>query len=239
MMRKGHNMKKQIIAMGGGGFSAEPENPLLDLYILNQSSKVKPKICFIPTASGDSSNYISNFYNFFDEQDCEPSHLSLSNPPTRDLESFVLEKDIIYVGGGNTRDLLILWEEWGLDHILNKAWNQGIILAGISAGSMCWFEEGVTDSYGDKLEPIKCLGFLKGSNCPHYDEEANRRPSYHELLANSKIKAGIATDDGVALHYVDQEISHIISSRPHSKAYHVYFDKTLKEIELETTYLGV
>lgn len=155
------------------------------------------------------------------------------------MESFVLEKDIIYVGGGNTRDLLILWEEWGLDHILNKAWNQGIILAGISAGSMCWFEEGVTDSYGDKLEPIKCLGFLKGSNCPHYDEEANRRPSYHELLANSKIKAGIATDDGVALHYVDQEISHIISSRPHSKAYHVYFDKTLKEIELETTYLGV
>lgn len=238
-MRKGHNMKKQIIAIGGGGFSVEPENPLLDVYILNQSSKIKPKICFIPTASGDSSNYISSFYDFFDEQDCEPSHLSLSNPQTRDVESFILEKDIIYVGGGNTRDLLSLWEEWGLDHILKKAWNQGIILAGISAGSICWFEEGVTDSYGDKLEPIKCLGFLKGSNCPHYDEETNRRQSYHELLANSKIKGGIATDDGVALHYVEQEISNIISSRPHSKAYHVYFDKTLKEIELETTYLGV
>ncbi|WP_349288079.1 Type 1 glutamine amidotransferase-like domain-containing protein, partial [Pseudoalteromonas sp. BZP1] len=111
-----------MIALGGGGFSMEPKNTLLDTYVLNQSRKVKPKICFIPTASGDSDNYISRFYNFFEKQNCTPTHLSLFKPPTRDLESFILDKDIIYVGGGNTRNLLVLWKEWGLDNILKKAW---------------------------------------------------------------------------------------------------------------------
>ncbi|MEK5333053.1 Type 1 glutamine amidotransferase-like domain-containing protein [Lysinibacillus sp. FSL W8-0992] len=229
---------KQIIALGGGGFSMEPENPLLDKYILHQSKKSNPKICFIATASGDSENYISRFYHFFEKQDCQPSHLSLFNPPTRELESFLLEKDIIYVGGGNTKNLLVLWKEWGLDTILRKAWEQGIVLAGISAGSICWFEEGVTDSYGDGLEPLKCLGLLKGSNCPHYDGEADRRPSYQKLIATNSIKPGIAADDGVAIHFIDQEISHIVSSRPNAKAYKVYNNKEITEIELETNYLG-
>ncbi|GLO66090.1 MULTISPECIES: Type 1 glutamine amidotransferase-like domain-containing protein [Oceanobacillus] len=229
---------KQIIALGGGGFSMEPENQLLDLYVLNQSGKKNPEICFIPTASGDSDNYISRFYNFFENQNCKPSHLSLFKPQIRDFESYLLEKDIIYVGGGNTKNLLILWKEWGLDTILKRAWEQGVLLAGISAGSICWFEEGVTDSYGDILEPLECLGFLKGSNCPHYDGEVNRRPSYQKLISKAKIKSGIATDDGVALHYIDQELSGIISSRPNAKAYKVYFDNTVKEIELETKFLG-
>ncbi|TES55669.1 hypothetical protein E2L07_07035 [Halalkalibacterium halodurans] len=140
---------KQIIALGGGGFSMEPENPLLDTYILDQCTKANPKICFIPTASGDSEHYITKFYDFFGKQDCQPSHLSLFRPPTRDLESYLLDKEILYVGGGNTKNLLILWKEWGLDSILRKAWKEGILLAGISAGSICWFEEGGTDSYGD------------------------------------------------------------------------------------------
>lgn len=230
---------RQIIALGGGGFSMEPENPLLDKYILNQSGKTTPKICFIPTASGDSDNYISRFYHFFEQQESQPSHLSLFRPPTRNLEGFLLEKDIIYVGGGNTKNLLVLWKEWGLDIILKKAWKQGIVLAGISAGSICWFEEGVTDSYGDGLEPLKCLGFLKGSNCPHYDGEAERRPSYHKLIASNSIQSGMATDDGVAIHYIEQEVQKIVSSRPNAKAYKVSFDKEIKEIELETEYLGL
>ncbi|WLD92308.1 peptidase E [Alkalihalobacillus sp. AL-G] len=229
---------RQVIALGGGGFSMEPENPLLDLYVLNQSSKIKPKICFVPTASGDSDNYISRFYNFFEKQNCKPSHLSLFKPQTRELESFLLNKDIIYVGGGNTKNLLILWKEWGLDIILKKAWEQGVVLVGISAGSICWFEEGVTDSFGDALEPLECLGLLKGSNCPLYDGESNRRPSYQEFVAKGKIKSGIAAADGVALHYMDQDVSKIVSSRPNAKAYKVYFDKTVKEIELETKFLG-
>ena len=236
---EGIKKMRQVIALGGGGFSMEPENPLLDLYVLQQSGKINPKICFIPTASGDSDNYISRYYNFFNKQICIPSHLSLFKPQTRDLESFLLENDIIYVGGGNTKNLLILWKEWGLDTILRRAWEQGVVLAGISAGSICWFEEGVTDSFGDGLEPLTCLGFLKGSNCPHYDGELNRRPAYQNLVAKSKIKPGIATDDGVALHYIDQKLSEIVSSRPNAKAYKVYFNEEIKEVELKTKFLGV
>jgi len=228
---------RQIIALGGGGFSMEPDNPLLDLYILKQSNKANPQICFIPTASGDSDNYISRYYNFFNEQDCKPSHLSLFKPPTRDLESFILEKDIVYVGGGNTKNLLALWKEWGLDDVLRKAWNKGIILAGLSAGSICWFEEGVSDSYGDGLEPIKCLGFLQGSNCPHYDGEIDRRPAYHKLIESKKIQPGIATDDGVAIHYKEQEICKIVSSRPYAKAYRISFENGVIEKELQTEFL--
>ncbi len=229
---------KQIIALGGGGFSEEPENPLLDAYILKQSGKSNPKICYIPTASGDSDECISWFYNFFEQQLCHPSHLSLFKPPSRDLESYLLEKDILYVGGGNTRNLLILWKEWGLDTIIRKAWEQGIILAGISAGSICWFEEGVTDSYGGELEPLSCLGFLKGSNCPHYDGEEARRPSYHQLLTARQVNRGIAVDDGAAVHFIDQKISKVVSSRPQAKAYEVYLDGQVKEVVLETLYLG-
>lgn len=229
---------RQIIALGGGGFSMEPDNPLLDLYILKQAGKAKPKICFLPTASGDADNYIARFYDFFNQQNCHPSHLSLFEPPTRDLESFILEKDIIYVGGGNTKNLLALWREWGLDHILRKAWDQGVILAGVSAGSICWFEQGVTDSFGDGLEPIECLGFLKGSNCPHYDGAADRRPAYHQLIETGKIQAGVATDDGVALHYKELQISKVVSSRSNAKAYSLALDKKLIETVIPTEFLG-
>lgn len=229
---------RQIIAMGGGGFSMEPDNPLLDRYILKEAKTANPKICFLPTASGDSEQYISRFYSFFNDQNCDPSHLSLFNPPSRDLESFVLEKDILYVGGGNTKNLLALWKEWGLDSILRKAWEEGVILAGLSAGAICWFEQGVTDSYGDGLEPINCLGFLKGSNCPHYDGETERRPAYHKLMETNKLHSGIALDDGVAIHYKEQEIHKIVSSRPNAKAYSVSLEKGITERELHAKYLG-
>lgn len=226
---------QQIIAMGGGGFLMEPENPLLDRYILQQAGKDKPKICYIGTASGDAGSMIESFYKFFNEENCVPSHLSLFKPPVRDLESYVLEKDIIYVGGGNTKNLLALWKEWDLDKILHKALDKGIVLAGISAGSICWFEEGVTDSYGDKLEPLKALGFLKGSNCPHYDGEAERRPTYRKLVDEGILQPGIAADDGAAIHYIDGEMKEIVSSRLGAKG---YFVSQGNEEELETHYLG-
>jgi dipeptidase E len=229
---------KQLITLGGGGFSMEPENPLLDRYILAQSDKSDPKVCFVPTASGDSDSYTTRFYDFFEKENCQPSHFSLFKPPTRDLEGFLLEKDIIYVGGGNTKNLLVLWKEWGLIPIFKKALEQGTILAGISAGSICWFEKGVTDSYGDGLETLECLGFLKGSNCPHYDGEAERRPAYHRFIESGKVGSGIAADDGAAVHYIDGAIHKIVSSRPDAKAYMVYFDGKVIEEELETKYLG-
>ncbi|WP_335871484.1 Type 1 glutamine amidotransferase-like domain-containing protein [Bacillus sp. 2205SS5-2] len=230
---------RQIIAMGGGGFSMEPDNPLLDQYILSQVNKPKPKICFIPTASGDADSYTARFYEFFQQQNCEPTHLSLFKPPTRDIEAFVLGQDIIYVGGGNTKNLLVLWKEWGLDKILKKAWDIGIILAGISAGSICWFEQGVTDSYGDDLEPLQCLGFLMGSNCPHFDGESQRRPVYHSLIKSNKISGGFAADDGVALHFFDQELTKSVSSRPSAKAYQLTrIEGSVAEEVLQTEYLG-
>lgn len=230
---------KQIVAMGGGGFSMEPENPLLDLFILKQSQKNKPKVCFVPTASGDAEGYIEKFYHSFNQMESEPSHLSLFKPPTNDLEDYILSKDIIYVGGGNTRNLLVLWKEWGLDKIMKKAWEQGIILSGISAGSICWFEEGLTDSIPGRLTKLSCLGFLKGSNSPHYDGEKDRRPSYHRLIGSGEMIAGYAADDGVAFHFIDDQLHKVVSSRPHAKGYRVYKeDGQVKESVLETIYLG-
>lgn len=226
---------KQIIAMGGGGFLMEPENPLLDRYILKQAGKETPKICYIGTASGDAESMIDKFYSFFSEQNCMPSHLSLFKPHVRDLESYILAKDIIYVGGGNTKNLLALWKEWGLDEILFKAMEQGIVLAGISAGSICWFEEGLTDSYGDGLEPLKALGFIEGSNCPHYDGESERRPTYQKLVDEGILRSGIAADDGAAVHYIDGKVKKVVSSRLGAKG---YFVSTGNEEELETHYLG-
>jgi dipeptidase E len=230
---------QQIIALGGGGFSMEPENDLLDTYILSQASVPSPKICFLPTASGDSEGYIERFYDFFSVKRCIPSHLSLFKPHTRDIHGFLMEQDIIYVGGGNTKNLLVLWKEWGLDKSLEEALNKGIVLAGLSAGSICWFEEGVTDSFGDGLEPLKSLGFLKGSHCPHYDGELERRPAYSRFISESMISSGYAADDGAALHFIDGELLKVVSSRPHASAYFVREEAgTAKETKIDTIYLG-
>lgn len=231
---------KQIVAMGGGGFSMEPETPLLDQYILGLAKPEKPRVCFVPTASGDSDKYIVRFYAAFMQQPCIPSHLSLFTPPTANLKSFVLEQNIIYVGGGNTKNLIALWKEWGLDHILREAWETGVILCGLSAGSICWFEEGVTDSIPRKLSRLECLGLLKGSNCPHYDGEPERRPAYHRLLSQGLISEGYATDDGVALHFIGDRLEKIVSSRLQAKAYQLKrIGETVRETSLEPTYLGI
>lgn len=227
---------RQVIALGGGGFSMEPENPLLDQYILQQCKKENPKICFIGTASGDAESYIERFYSFFKTEQCEPTHLSLFKPHTRDIKKFIMSQDILYVGGGNTKNLMALWREWELDVAVRQAYDNGTILAGISAGSLCWFEDGVTDSYGTGLEPISCLGILRGSNCPHYDGEEDRRPAYQAFIRDGKINSGYAADDGVALHFIDEELHRVVSSRPDAQGYRV--DKE-KETHLTTHYLGI
>ena len=231
-------MKRQIIALGGGGFSMEPDNPVLDAYILKQTNKQNPKVCFVGTASGDAEGYILRFYTSFLKFRCTPAHLSLFNPPTGDLESFILEKDVIYVGGGNTKSLLALWREWNVDTYLRRAWAEGVLLAGISAGAICWFEEGLSDFFPGELNSLKCLGFLEGSMCPHYDGEAHRRSAYHQLLLSGGIARGVAADDGVALHYVGTSLKTVVSSRPQAKAYAVRkkSDRVEEEI-LRTVYL--
>jgi dipeptidase E len=226
--------------MGGGGFSMEPDNPLLDQYILELAGKPQPKVCFLPTASGDSDRYIVKFYSAFLKFPCQPSHLSLFNPQALDLQGFLLEQDIIYVGGGNTKNLVALWREWELDRFLKKAWEGGIILCGLSAGSLCWFESGVSDYPGNGvLKPLNCLGFLQGSHCPHYDGEANRRPAYHQMVAEGLLPDGYAADDGVGLHFINGTLAKIVSSQPHARAYCVERqDQGVQETVLEPTYLG-
>lgn len=217
----------------------EPENLLLDQYILEQAGTIKPNVCFLPTASGDADSYIERFYKAFSTLICEPSHLSLFKPSTRDIEGFLLEKDIIYVGGGNTKNMLAIWREWELDKTLRKAWESGTILAGLSAGSICWFEEGTTDSYGDGLEPIKGLGLIAGSHSPHYDGEENRRPLYHSYIQRGELKTGYAADDGAALHFIDDELARVVSSREEAYAYRVESKGgKVQETKLPTEYLG-
>ncbi len=197
----------------------EPENLLLDRYILSLTKKEKPKICFVPTASGDALDYIARFNRAFKKLGCETSYLSLFQGSTPDLASVILDQDVIYVGGGNTRNLLVLWKEWGLDTIMRQAWESGIVLSGISAGSLCWFEEGVTDSIPLTLSPLKCLGFLKGSNCVHYDGEAKRRPFYTQFVKTKQLGPGLAAEDGVGLHFVDRTLHKVVASQPNKKAY--------------------
>ena len=213
---------RQIIALGGGGFSMEPDNLALDRYILRQSTKDKPKVCFLPTASGDADGYILNFYKAFSTLNCQPSYLSLFRLPSADLEGYILEKDILYVGGGNTRSLMALWREWGLDGFLRKAYEAGVILAGISAGANCWFEECTTDSVPGDLTILPCLGLLPGSFCPHYDGEKERQPAFHKMIREEKIKPGWAVTNSAAVHFVDEKPVNGICSRPEAKVYFVH-----------------
>jgi peptidase E len=211
----------QIIAMGGGGFSMEPDNPGLDRYILEQSGRERPRVCFVPTASGEAEGYVINFYRAMTDLGAAPNHLFLFQLPTADLEGFIMEHDILYVGGGNTRSMLALWREWELDRILRRAWQEGVILSGLSAGAICWFEQGLSDSVPGKQTVLPGLGYLSGSCCPHYDGESQRRPAYQSRVQSGEILPGYGLDDGAALHYHGTDLYRAVSSRPDARAYRV------------------
>ncbi len=213
---------KTIVAMGGGGFSMEPDNPLLDTWLLSLTGRQTPKVCFIPTASGDSEVYIDRFHTAFSAHDCQARHLSLFKRQDRDLRAVLLSQDLIYVGGGNTANMLAVWRVHGLDAALTEAWAAGVVLAGLSAGSLCWFEGGVTDSFGEALAPL-CdgLGLLPGSHCPHYDGEVLRRPRYRELVGSGALPPGLAADDGVALRFSGTALAEVVTSRPGARGWRV------------------
>ena len=232
-------MKTQILAIGGAAIPENLDNLLLIQYFLSLTKKKNPRVCFIGAAHGDADMGRLRFYAGFSQFDCKPAHLPLFARTPRDLESFVLEHDAIYVGGGNTRSLLAVWREWSLDVYLRKAWERGIVLGGASAGSICWFEQGVTDSVAGPLTAMNCLGLLPGSNCPHYDSEPLRRPTYRKMVASGKILEGIAADDGAALHYVNGKLLRAVSSRPLAKAYRLTRSgKRAIERALPTHYLA-
>ncbi|MEZ6050101.1 MAG: peptidase E [Planctomycetaceae bacterium] len=209
---------RHIVAMGG--LSHERDNgPLLE-YCLKLADTSRPKVGFIATASGDAPTYVQRFDEIVAGLTCEPSHLPLF-ARTPDVSEWVKAQDVILVGGGNTKSMLAVWREWNLPALLRDAWDGGTVLCGWSAGAICWFEQGVTDSYAGRLESLKCLGFLPGSCCPHYNGEADRRPAYHRLLSEGRIPSGIAIDDCVGVHFVDQSPRHIFRLDESSGAYRV------------------
>ena len=198
-------MNKQIIAIGGGGFGRNPNHRLIENYILKQSDKETPNILFIPTASAEDKSYIVNFYACFSKLNCRPRHLNLFERTPR-LEGLFNKSDIIYVGGGNTKSMLAVWREWKIDKLLLKAYNQGTILSGVSAGAICWFDKGVTDSWASNLILLDCLGFLEGNCCPHYNSEKERRPSVQNFIEKRKLESIYAIDDGAAVHFINGEV---------------------------------
>lgn len=231
-----------ILAMGGGGFSMEPDNPLLDDFLLSLVPRAgTPKVCFLPTASGDSDGYIERFEQAFAAPRAHTSVLSLFKREHADLRTFVLSQDVVYVGGGNTANMLALWRMHGLDVTLAEALRAGVILAGLSAGMNCWFEGSVTDSFDvNELHPLSDgLGMLTGSACPHYDGEEHRRSTYLDLVASERLPGGYAADDGCALLFRGGTLTSTVSSRPGARAFLVQeSDGVAVEESLTVRFLG-
>lgn len=231
---------RTIFAMGGGGFTMEPDNPALDDFILSLSGKSVPKVLFLPTASGDPTDHIQGFVGAFRSRLCEPEHLSLfrlGEHPV-DLEELLFAQDVIYVGGGSMQNLLAIWRVHELDRILRACWERGIVLAGLSAGAMCWMEWGVTKS-GGHPEAVEGLGLLPGSLSVHYDGDEDRRPVYLDAIADGTVPAGWAADDGVGLLFDDREFVKAVSSRPEGRAFRVERrDGEAVEEPLEVEYLN-
>jgi peptidase E len=229
----------QIVAFGGGGFSMEAGNPLLDDYVLEATGAERPKVCFIPTASGDADHYVVRFYRRFSGV-ADTSHVSLfrrdkgAGAVEGDLENHLLAQDLIYVGGGSVLSLLGTWRAHGVDTMLKRAWRRGVTLCGLSAGSLCWFSEAITAFHGPP-EIVRGLGLLPHSNCVHYDGEAERGDAFRDWVAAGRMREGYASEDGVALHFEGRELLRAVSSRPDARAFRVSTDG---EHPLAVRYLG-
>ena len=226
-------MSRRIVALGGGGFSMEPENPALDDHVLSLAGVERPRVLFVPTAGGDSADYIARFFAAFPPERADASVLTFFERTVADLRGLVLAQHVVYVGGGSTANLLAVWRVHGLDAILAEAYAHGVVLAGISAGMNCWFAASVTDSFGPRLEGLPDgLGLLPWSACPHYDGEPQRRPTYRRLVAEG-FPDGYAADDGAALVFTEGTLGEVVASRPGAAGYRVErVDGTVRETRL-------
>jgi dipeptidase E len=213
---------RTILALGGGGFTAAAGDPALDELVLQLAGSPVPRILFLPTASGDPRDQIGRFHAAFGDRPCEPEVLSLfrMGDLRRPLRDVVLSQDVIYVGGGSMRNLLAIWQVHGLDRMLRDAWERGVVLAGLSAGAMCWLEGGVTTSSGAP-EPTPGLGLLPGSLSVHADTEPGRRPVYLSAVADRTLPPGWLADDGVGLLFRDMALERVVSARPRARAVRV------------------
>ena len=222
--------------MGGGGFTMEPGNPALDEFILGLPGRPVPRVCFLPTASGDADEQVRRFHATFGDRPCVTTHLSLfrlGREPV-DVREHLLGQDLVYVGGGSMRNMLAIWREHALDDILRECWESGVVLAGLSAGAMCWFERGVSTSTG-RAAPVNGLGLLQGSLSVHRDGEPERLPVYLDAVRRGALPPGYAADDGVGLLFCDGELRQVVSSRPAAGAARVDAEGAH---ELQVEFLG-
>jgi peptidase E len=210
-------MPRRIVACGGEQLLF----PALTRYVLDLVGKSRPKILFVPTASGDDVAYLLTFYQALAGVACEPSHLLLFNRTVDDIDGFIRAQDVVMVGGGNTANMLAIWRLHGVEDALRDAYQNGTVLTGWSAGCICWFEAGITDSFTLELGPLRDgLKLLQGSACPHYDSQERRRPVYAREIA-AGLSAGIALDDAVAARYEDERLIEIVSAKPGGRAFSV------------------
>lgn len=219
---------QRILALGGGGFLMEDAASPIDEYIVKLTGKPRPRICFVSTASGDHPGHIDKFYAAYGKFDCDPSHIAFFREPMKgsialsDVEAGVLGQDLIFVGGGNTRSALAVWREWHLDSIFRRALASGVVLGGMSAGAMCWFESGLTDSYWSSgYRPLACLGYLPGACGVHHHADGGRRSRLAEALLAGAVPAAVAIDDFAGVLYRDGAVAEVVSWHPGATAYSV------------------
>jgi dipeptidase E len=232
----------QIVAFGGGGFSTEWGNTLLDDHMLELTGVPRPRVCFLPTASGDADHYVVRFYRAFSSCRCEPTHISLFRRETGvgDPRAHLLAQDLVYVGGGSVVSLLGTWRAHGIDLALREAWDAGVILCGGSAGSLCWFAQALSGFHEGAPRIVEGLSFLPWSNAVHYAEEPGRRAAFVDAIAGGLVP-GFGAGDGTALRFVGTELAEVVSSRPGARAFRVGPDGEggVSERELPVRYLGI
>jgi len=226
-------LNKHIVAIGGGGFGRNNSSNIIEKYILNLSAKTIPKICFLPTATGDNDTYIVRFYSIFSRLNCIPSHIEFFKRTTN-IKKHIMDQDVVFVGGGNTKSMLAIWNNWGMSDLLNDAYNQGVIMSGVSAGAICWFTNGITDSWNDELRILPCLDFISGTCCPHYDEEPSRIPYVKQILFEEKVSNCISIEGGSAMHFIDGKPFKNVSFKNNKNTYNVFMDNNdIVEIPFE------
>jgi peptidase E len=230
--------RRHVLAIGGGMLMPRDTAPLQVKYAMELTGRPRPKLCVLNTAVGDDPNAYLRVYDRLAETPARVRHLALfPMPNVADPEDLLMSQDVIFVGGGSVANMIAVWRVHGIDEILRKAWQAGIVLAGSSAGGICWFEGGTTDSFGIKLRAFTDgLAMLPGSFCPHYNSEAERRPLYRQLVADGALPGGIACDDGAGAHYTDETLAELVADRPEANAYRV--ERGGVETPLPVRFLG-
>jgi peptidase E len=229
--------RRHVVAVGGGMLMPQHEIPLHFRYAMELAGRPRPRLCLINTATGDDPAGYVRLQDRLAGTDAHLSRLALfPMPNVTDPEDLLLSQDVIFVGGGSVANMMAVWRVHGIDAILRKAWHAGIVLAGSSAGGICWFSGGTTDSFGIRLRAFTDgMGMLPGSYCPHYHSEPERRPLYRRLVADGTLEPGLACDDGVAAHFADDALTELLSDRPSGQAYRV---TDTDETPLPTRFLG-